>query len=162
MSDNADLAAELERLKKQFGLALEALEALADGEGTPTDIAQQTIDNIARVGMEAIFLRETDASAEPVAWSFDDEHIGRRVGDALTTRDIPRPPGLSNAQWYSISRELCRILAEKARCEHNWRYIGTDYHGSRKGEDMHHCTKCGALDYPPLPLATPEKPDDVG
>lgn len=24
-----------------------------------------------------------------------------------------------------------------------WRYIGTDYHGSHKGEDSYECTKCG-------------------
>lgn len=53
--------AEMERLKKQLGIALEALEAIADGEGIAAslviEIAQQALDDITRVGIEAIALR---------------------------------------------------------------------------------------------------------
>lgn len=49
------------RMQKQLGLALEALEAIADGEGTAQVIAQQTMDDITRVGMEAIAM---EAAAE--------------------------------------------------------------------------------------------------
>lgn len=49
-----------ERLQKQFGLSLEALEAIADGEGTAQVIARQTLDDIVRVGMEAIALETLD------------------------------------------------------------------------------------------------------
>lgn len=41
--------------------------------------------------------------------------------------------------------------AEKAAdtCQHDFRYVGTDYHGSHKGEDAYKCTKCPAREYRP-------------
>lgn len=32
-------------------------------------------------------------------------------------------------------------------CKHIWEYQGTDYHGSRKGEDSYTCRKCRKSEY---------------
>lgn len=34
--------------------------------------------------------------------------------------------------------KLCEV-----GCTHDWRYSGTDYHGSHKGEDAYRCRLCG-------------------
>lgn len=35
----------------------------------------------------------------------------------------------------------------EAECDHTWRYTGTDYHGSHKGEDCYECSKCQRWQY---------------
>lgn len=34
-----------------------------------------------------------------------------------------------------------------SECDHDWRFTGSDYHGSHKGEDHYRCTKCGKGEY---------------
>ncbi len=36
---------------------------------------------------------------------------------------------------------------QQAVCVHDWRYEGTDGHGSHKGEDMYYCHKCRTYEY---------------
>lgn len=40
-------------------------------------------------------------------------------------------------------------MAKSHHCEHNWRYTGTDGHGSHKGEDYYRCVNCGEGEYRP-------------
>ena len=42
-----------------------------------------------------------------------------------------------NSRQYK-AREL-----KKKNCKHDWRYMGTGYHGSSKGVDSYECTLCG-------------------
>lgn len=45
-------------------------------------------------------------------WSFDDLCIGKMQegAPALSTREIARPLGLSNFEWYSHAKEICKHL----------------------------------------------------
>lgn len=45
-------------------------------------------------------------------WTFDDMHIGKAVKDApaLSTRIIPRPPGLTLMLWYTHAKTVCENL----------------------------------------------------
>lgn len=51
-----------DRIRKQFGIALEAVAAIAEGEDAPTNIAQQALDDITRIGMEALALSKGSVS----------------------------------------------------------------------------------------------------
>lgn len=41
------------------------------------------------------------------------------------------------------------IDVSQHHCNHNWRYTGTDGHGSHKGEDHYRCVNCGEGEYRP-------------
>lgn len=45
-------------------------------------------------------------------WSFDDLHIGLMPerGTSLATREIARPAGIAQSDWYVLAQNTCRLL----------------------------------------------------
>lgn len=45
-------------------------------------------------------------------WSFDDLHIGKlkNTGMSLETKEIPRPPGLTNKAWYEFAGKVIKVM----------------------------------------------------
>lgn len=39
------------------------------------------------------------------------------------------------------------LKGSNPKCKHDYEYLGTDPHGSHKGEDYYKCRKCGATGY---------------
>lgn len=50
-------------------------------------------------------------------WSFDDLHIGRMVagGSSLLTRDVQRPDGVTNGNWYTFAGLIVRLMNDASQ-----------------------------------------------
>lgn len=94
---------------------------------------------------------------------------------ALVEKLTAMANGLRGSMWANRN-EIIGLLddaaaalrkpAEPVSCEHEWRYTGTDYHGSHKGEDSYDCKKCRAwkyeLDGEVTALVEPKPPEPDG
>jgi hypothetical protein len=131
----------VERVAKQLGIALEAVAAIAEGEGGAKVIARQALDDITRVGMEAIALAKIE-QAEAPQWTFDDEHIGLKGTNSLRSREIRRPEGMSKTAWYAHARTIIEALSTPANvaagegderfCAVVWAALKGDHNDLRK------------------------------
>jgi len=69
---------------------------------------------------------------------------------ALTTGTRFGKPAMRNIWQTMYDAALTQEKPDaEPSCEHEWRYTGTDYHGSHKGEDAYYCHKCGETEYQP-------------
>lgn len=73
-------------------------------------------------------------------------------------RQLPRRNLLSAAGWRYTGavnwpglkpndNVVCIDRVGRMPCNHDWRYEGTDYHGSHKGEAVYRCPKCLVQEY---------------
>lgn len=56
-------------------------------------------------------IEELADSRTEMRYSFDDMHIGKtESGRYLATREIERPPGLTNSAWYAFAGKVIKLL----------------------------------------------------
>ena len=65
---------------------------------------------IQQINFALAALSQSHDAAGLVEWSFDDLHIGVKSGSVLKTREIPRPPRLSNGEWYDYANIVIAAL----------------------------------------------------
>jgi hypothetical protein len=133
----------------QSDIRMEFNEALAggpnmNGDAGPTLTVNHALDCIfatRRIAEQAAHIECLQAQVEDAA-AF--------IRDLATTDTIILAETLeAKADALIAALNATPQRAPQPSCEHNWQFRGTDRHGSRKGEKLYLCTKCGDLEYDP-------------